>query len=361
MIRYLIKNNFKLMFRNTWSVVVMLLGPVLVIAVLSNAFSALMKSYEGVDEFAVGYRVQERMEESGLFETVKQAGEKNGILFQEYPKGKVKDIMERNELAGFVEFAEDSYVIYKSADYEVEGITLEYFMNKAMNEGMNASLQIQKQDQDVIVLPTEELEFMPAVNARDYYGIVYIVYFCWCGMICATGVLSNEKKYGIGRRFQVSNLSEIQNYLGKFIPITLTVAVGMAISTGITVLLYDIHWGYPILSASIVFLMIVAGSAMGMMFYNISDNLAITIILLFTIVWFLGFFGGSFETYMFSSIPDLIKQLSPIYHGNRALVELSCMGRSNYVVSAVLYSISITVICSGVAVLAGSIRKRGRA
>ena len=359
MIRYLIKNNFKLMFRNTWSVVVMLLGPVLVIAVLSNAFSALMKSYEGVDEFAVGYRVQERMEEHGLYETVKQAGEKNGILFQEYPNGKVKDVMESNELAGFVEFAEDSYVVYKSADYEVEGMTLEYFMNKAINEGVNASLQIQKQDP--IALPVEELDFMPAVNARDYYGIIYIVYFCWCGMICATGVLSNEKKYGIVRRFQVSNLSEIQNYLGKFIPTILTVAVGMAISTGITVLLYDIYWGDPVLSACIVFLMIVAGSAMGMMFYNISDNLVITIILLFTIVWFLGFFGGSFETYMFSSMPDLIKQLSPIYHGNRALVELSCMGRSDYVVSAVLYSISITVICSGAAVLAGSIRKRGRA
>ena len=41
MIRYLIKNNFKLMFRNTWSVVVMLLGPILVIAVLSSAFSEL--------------------------------------------------------------------------------------------------------------------------------------------------------------------------------------------------------------------------------------------------------------------------------------------------------------------------------
>lgn len=57
MIRYLIKNNFKLMFRNTWSVAVMLLGPILVIAVLSSAFSELMKSYEGVDEFTVGYRI----------------------------------------------------------------------------------------------------------------------------------------------------------------------------------------------------------------------------------------------------------------------------------------------------------------
>lgn len=359
MIRYLIKNNFKLMFRNTWSVVVMLLGPILVIAVLSSAFSELMKSYEGVDDFTVGYRVEAGGKDNVDFTSFKLAGEKNGILFYEYPQGEIKDVMEKNELAGFVEFSKDTYIVYKSADYEVEGITLEYFMNKVINESVNASLQVQAKDD--IVLPMEKLEFMPAVNSRDYYGIIYIVYFCWCGMICATGVLSNEKKYGIVRRFQVSNLSETQNYLGKLIPITLTVTAGMAVATGITILIYDIHWGNPILSGLIVFMMILAGSAFGMMLYNISDNLAITIIMLFTIVWFMGFFGGSFETYMFSNMPDMVKHLSPIYHGNRALVELSCMGKSNYVVSAVLISLVITVICSAIAILAGGIRKRGRA
>lgn len=359
MIRYLIKNNFKLMFRNTWSVVVMLLGPILVIAVLSSAFSELMKSYEGVDEFAVGYRIQEVAEDNLMIETVKVAGEEVGILFYEYPQGEIKDVMEKNELAGFVEFSEGTYVIYTSADYEVEGITLEYFMNKVMNVGVNASLQLQEQEK--IVLPVEELEFMPAVDSKDYYGIAYIVYFCWCGMICATGVLSNEKKYGIVRRFQVSNISELQNYLGKFIPITLTVTVGMAIATTITVLLYDIHWGNSILSMLIVFMMILAGAALGMMLYNISDSLVITIIIQFTIVWFMGFFGGSFETYMFSSTSDTLKHLSPIYHSNRALVELSCMGESNYVASAVGYSLVITVVCSTIAILAGCIRKRGRA
>lgn len=359
MIRYLIKNNFKLMFRNTWSVVVMLLGPILVIAVLSSAFSELMKSYEGVDEFAVGYRIQEVAEDNLMIETVKVAGEEAGILFYEYPQGEIKDVMEKNELAGFVEFSESTYVIYTSADYEVEGITLEYFMNKVMNVGVNASLQLQEQEK--IVLPVEELEFMPAVDSKDYYGIAYIVYFCWCGMICATGVLSNEKKYGIVRRFQVSNISELQNYLGKFIPITLTVTVGMAIATTITVLLYDIHWGNSILSMLIVFMMILAGAALGMMLYNISDSLVITIIIQFTIVWFMGFFGGSFETYMFSSTSDTLKHLSPIYHSNRALVELSCMGESNYVASAVGYSLVITVVCSTIAILAGCIRKRGRA
>ena len=107
--------------------------------------------------------------------------------------------------------------------------------------------------------------------------------------------------------------------------------------------------------------MIVAGTALGMMLYNISDSLVITIILQFTIVWFMGFFGGSFETYMFSSISDTLKHLSPIYHGNRALVELSCMGESNYVASAVIYSLAITVICSIIAICAGYVRKRGKA
>ena len=135
----------------------------------------------------------------------------------------------------------------------------------------------------------------------------------------------------------------------------------MAIATVITVLLYDIHWGAPLLSTVIVFLMIVAGTALAMMFYNISDSLVITIILQFIIVWFMGFFGGSFETYMFSSMPDSLKKLSPIYHGNRALVELSCMGKSDYVASAVIYSLTITVICSIIAIFAGYVRKRGKA
>lgn len=357
MIRYLIKNNFKLMFRNTWSLVLMILGPILVIAILSSAFSELMKSYDGVDEFTVGYRANDSNLELAI--QLKLAGEEAGITFYEYPEGDVKDTMEKNELAGFVEFIDDTYVLYKSADYEVEGVTLEYFISKMINEGVNISLQSESENN--ISLLVKKLDFMPAVDSTDYYGIVYIVYFSWCGFICATGVLSNEKKYGIAKRFQVSNISEIQNYFGKFIPVVLTIGVGMLVSTLITVLLYEIHWGNPILSMIIELMMILAGSALGLMLYNIFNNLVITVITQFTVVWFLGFFGGSFETYMFSGLPDILKEISPIYYGNRALVELSCMGESDYVVSSIIYSLVITIICSVIAILAGSIRKRGRA
>lgn len=362
MIRYLIKNNFKLMFRNTWSIVTMLLGPILVIAVLSSAFSELMKSYEGVDAFTVGYRVEKDSPMSAYMESVIDIGEESGITFYEYPEGEPENVMANNDLAGFMEFTKDEYILYQSADYETEGMILEYFLSRVMSENFNASLQMMNPTAETdIKLPVQELDFMPAVNARDYYGIIYIVYFCWCGIICATGVLGNEKKYGIGRKFQVSNLSEAQIFIGKFMPVTMTVALGMGIATIITVLLYDIHWGNPLLSAIIVFMMILAGNAFGMMLYNISQNMAITIIVLFATVWFMGFFGGSFETYMFSSMPDMAKKLSPIYHGNRALVELSCMGRSQYVGSAIIYSLTVTVVCSTIAILAGVVRKRGRA
>lgn len=356
MIRYLIKNNFKLMFRNTWSIMVMILGPILIIAVLSSAFSELMKSYEGVEKFSVGYRIEET--ENAMVEAMKTAGEENGILFYEYPEGEIKDVMEKNELAGFVELSKEKHTVYTSEDYDIEGITLEYFMDKVMNAGLNASLQVEEQPE--IMLPTEQLDFMPAIDSMDYYGIIYIVFFAWLGMICATGVLSNEKKYGIVQRFQVSNISEGQIFFGKIVPIVLTVAGGMTVSTMITIFLFDINWGNSLLSAIIVFLMIVAGAALAMMFYNISNSLVITVILQFTIVWFMAFLGGSFETYMFSSTSDLLKQLSPIYHGNRALVELSCMGESSYVASTVIYSLAITVICSTIAIFAGYARKRGK-
>lgn len=362
MIRYMVKNNFKLMFRNKWAVAMMLLGPVLVIAVLSSAFSELMKSYEGVAEFTVGYRAEKDSQMSDYMESIKHMGKESGITFYEYPQGEPEDVMANNELAGFVEFTKEEYVLYQSADYEVEGMTLEYFLSRVISESIDTSLEnrniIWESD---VKLPIQKLEFMPAVDARDYYGIVYIVYFCWCGMVCATGVLSNERKYGIERKFQVSNLSEVQLYIGKFLPITMIVAVGMAAATVITILLFDIHWGAPLLSAVIVLIMILAGNAFGMMIYNISQNLVITIIVLFTGVWIMGFFGGSFETYMFSSMPDMAKQLSPIYHGNRALVELSCMGGSKYVGSAIIYSLAITVICSATAIFISKIRKRGRA
>ena len=102
----------------------MLLGPVLVIAVLSSAFSELMKSYESVDDFKVGYRMEGESMISEYIESMKEAGLEAGIIFNEYKEGNPEELMANNDLAGFVEFMQEEYILYQSVDFEVVGMTL---------------------------------------------------------------------------------------------------------------------------------------------------------------------------------------------------------------------------------------------
>ncbi len=357
--RYLIKNHMKLIYRNTWSLLVMLLGPLLVIITLSAAFTELMKSYEGVDGFSAGYRLSDDSGYEEIFEQIRPSAAEHGILLQEYPEGDIESLMEKNELAGFIDFSADSYVLYRHADHEVEGATLEYFLSCAMDEGINGALGVQAGDASE--LPVETLEHMPAVSATDYYGIIEIVYFCWCGIVCATGILGSEKKYRIGCRFQCAGLSETGRYLSRLIPLTLVVGAGMLAEAFFTSAVLDIHWGDPLISAGIILCMVLAANALGLMLYAMSENLAVTVILQFMLVWMMGYLGGSFETYMFSATSESLKRLSPLYHANRALVELSCIGHSDHVGSAVSITLLIAVVCSAAAVSAGRLRKRGKA
>lgn len=362
MIRYLIKNNLKLMLRNKWIIAIMMLGPVLVIAVLSSAFQELMKSYEGTEEFEAGYRLEtDAMQD--YMEQIRNAGKEAGIMFHEYPEGDIKNLMENNDLAGFVNIGKDTYTVYESADYAVEGMTLEYFMGKVMAEGVNQTLKqiVPDIEKGETALPVQQLEYMPAISARDYYGIAQIVYFIWIGIVCASGVLTSEKKNGINRKYQVSPVSGLMLYLAKWIPTVLAIVLGIGSAILISVLLLDIHWGNPLMSAVLIVLVAMASTAFGLMLYHLSENLGVTIIILFTVTWFMGFFGGCFETYMFSSVSDAIKNASPIYHVVRALVEYSCMGKSTYTASSMLYMLAISAVCLAIAVAADGIRKRGRA
>ena len=361
MILYLMKNNFKLIFRNKLAVVVLLLGPLLTIALLSNAFNSLMQSYKAPERFTVGYRNDSKIL-SGNLETVKNAAGEAGIVLYEYPEGEPSALIANNDLSAFVEFHGGNYRLYKSGDHKTEGMMTEYFMDRLMNGSMDAAIsQIAPGTELSSALPVTELESMPAVSSTDYYGIIYIVYFSSLGLVCATGLLGSEKKNGIERKYQVCSVSPFGLYLARILPTAEVVIVCTLAETIATVLMFDIHWGTPLLSGLIVCMMILAGCAFGFLMYSISQNIAVTIIAEFAVIWIMGYLGGSFETYMYSDIPDTVKQISPFYHVNRALVELSCMGRSNYVLTALLFTAAIIIVCSLLAVSTDMLRRRGRA
>jgi len=362
MIRYLIKNNFKIMFRSVINLVLLTIAPVAVIAVLSSAFSSLMESYKDVEDFGVGYHAEGETVPREMLGVLTDIGRDNGIVFTEY-KEAPEDAIRAHDLGGFVTFEGTAYTLYKNADAEAEGQLLEYFlhaffenMSTALSEGGPPIIEKVPAERD---FQTIRADFVPAIDSKDYYGIIYIIYFSWCAIVCGVGLFISEKKYRIGSKIRVSGISETQFYLGKFLPIVLQMSLGMGIATLLSLVLFGIHWGNALLSILLVFAGITAAVAMGLMIQSMFDNMVVTVIVVFMIVWVWGFLGGSFETYMFSEHSDFVKHLSPIYLENRAAVELSCMGHSDYVIRSLLVSGAITIVCSAFAILAGTIRKKG--
>ena len=347
------------MLRSPANLLFFIVAPLLVFSVLASAFSSLMQSYEKKGPFQVGYMLSEESFFATGIEALKDAGKEADVIFEEYSDGDVKELMDSHDLKGFVVFKEDSYVVWSREDAKTEGQILEYVLN-AYVEGVNrAKLMLMSKEAEDLELSIERPAYMPAIDSTDYYGIIEIVYFGCCALVCVAGVLGNEKKYGIGKKYRVAGLSQLQIYLGRLLPMLLCVLICECVAVLISVTLMEVHWGNLLMSGLVVIFIILAASAFELMLYEITESMVLSIICSFAVVWIAGFLGGSFETYMFSGKPQKVKMLSPLYHGNRALVELSCMGHSNYVLYSVVYLGLIFVGCSIVALLSGMIRKRG--
>lgn len=348
----LMKNNIKLMLRSKAIMLVIIFCPVLVIAVLSSVFEEMMKSFDIADGFTVGYRVSE---ESVFFEykdAIQDGAEEADMSFIEYPTGEVAEICEKNDFGIFVEFEEDSYLIYCTKEYEAEGTMVEYFLNRMMN-GMQASAM----GKEKIQIPIEPLEAMPNVDSKNYYGIIYTVYFVGCCFIVLASVFSSERKNKIGPRYGVSPVSDLGFYLAKMLPCILVTVVGIGISILISTFSFHIKWGNYPMTILIMILFVISSSAFGLLLCLLFHNLAISITVLFSSIWVAGFVGGSFETYMYSKLDESIKVLSPIYHVNRTLVEYSSMGYSNYAKGCIVYLLLMTAGCTILGVLISNLNR----
>lgn len=353
MIRYLIKNNLKIMYRSPVNILLYVLCPIVISAVLIGAFSAMMESYEGAKEFTVGYRTEQNSAFEQSVGAIVEAGKQNGITFAEYQNGEPEELIKEHKLGAFVEFGSETYTIYETQDTKTESGRLQYMLTAMVNASVSG-------DYSKVQFQTETPFFVPAVDSTDYYGIIYIVYFGWCALVCAAGLFSNERKHRIDERLLVSNLSVPQQYLARFIPLVAVVSGGIGIASVVGGLIMGVHWGNIALSAVIVLLSVMAATAMEMLIYELTHSMLASIIISFGIVWMLGYIGGSFETYMFSTHPEWLKQLDPIYHENRALVELSTMGHSDYVASAILILSGLLTVFSLLNLAVGSIRRKAQ-
>lgn len=356
----LIKNNLKLMLRSKWILFIMIILPVITIALLSNAFREMMDTTFEINEFQVGYRLNADSVYKDILPEIQAICKENKVILQEYPDSDIKQLLQSETVAVFVDIKEGSYVIYQSNDKMAEASITEsifssffYKVNEAMSQksyGMQQNyVEVPMQTDNLV--KSEKLDTDPVPSSTDYYGIIYVVYFAWCGMISLVAVISSERKSAIPRRMRVSRMSKLNYYIGKFVPCTLAIFIEVCAAWIISALLFDIHWGNIGVSAFIIFLLSMAASAFGIVLFQMFNNVAISIVMGFVIIWIAGLFGGSFQTYMYSSLPQKLVTISPIYYINRTLVEYSTMGHSNYTGSSIICLVSIIGICGLIGII----------
>ncbi len=336
----LVKNNLKLMLRSKWILFLMIILPLVTIALLSNAFKQMMDTTNKVEDFKVGYRINTNSAYKDLLLELASSSKSEGVILQEFPDGDISELLKNNTVAVFVDVKDDShYKIYQSSDKKLEASITEsifhgffYQINDAKTSYEYAAKKGITLDQipKEVNISREMLAVDPVPSSTDYYGIIYIVYFAWCGMVSLVAVISSERKSAIPRRMLVSHMPKLNYYLGKFLPCTAAIFLEVCVAWILSIFLYGIHWGNVGISLLIIFLISVCSSAFGIVLFQLFNNVAISIVLGFIITWIWGLFGGTFQTYMYALYPRQLVNSSPIYYINRTLVEYSTMGHSDY-------------------------------
>ena len=354
-LRIIIKNNLKLMLRNKIMIFAVIVSPVLVVAALSNAFHNLLDQAENLNEFEVGYQMTENSLFSQYEEILHSQLEEEGISFRRYNGEVPEKIVEDGQVEVFIDFGDENYHIYGADKNELQVRTIQcvmFFMTENIKAYLNGPPSVQ------LDLEVKELTTIKTAGAQDYYSIIEVIYFLSLCVLFLSMIIQAEKGNHILARFRVGNAGNAVLYFGKMIPCVLMAwVIQIMITGGLVTVMFDVTWGKPLISFLVLCLEAVAFTSFGMIFMLLFRNMAVSIGAMFMVLWFMGFFGGTYETYMYSSVPDAVKELSPLYYLNRTLVELSTMGESSYLVPCVVYMLAIISICIPAGILLTGRRK----
>ena len=336
----LTKNYLKLIFRAKSVIIITIVGALVVIAALTNVFHTLLDQAETGEDFTIGYEMSEDSKYSYAEEYIKEGFEDEGLTVVKYDNADPEKLIRDGSIDVFIDFGEDSYNIMGRSNAEIDARIVQYVLynvDHIMN-GDTASISVN----------TGSIEAAEQADADTYYCIVQTMYFASLCSVFLCLIYITERRQHIGIRFRSSTASGVHTYLGKLIACALTTWLSMVLITGGLVLfLFDIKLGHPVLSVAIMLFTTLAFIAFGMLFFIIFRNTAASIGLLFVVIWFWGYVGGCFETYMLSSVSQTVKQLSPLYYVNRTLVELSVNGSSDYLKPCLTVLTFMTVVSIG--------------
>ncbi|MCQ2532825.1 MAG: ABC transporter permease [Saccharofermentans sp.] len=349
----IIKNYLKLIFRNKVMIIVVPIATVLVVAALANAFHTLLDTNDDVADFKMGYEMPADSKYAFMENIMMSSFEEQGVETVEYEKADPEEIISKGDIDVFVTFEKDSYHIYGDDKKELQVRIVQYVLfnvDKRMD-----TMFVGSSANNVKI---SSLETIKTSEAENYYGIIEIVYFLSLCTVFLSFIFQTERQNSIGIRFRVGNAGSFTRYMSKYIScLVIAILIQVVLVSGVVLSLFDVTMGNPVVFFGILILTAIAFTAYGLVFFLLFNNMAVSIGLLFMTLWFAGFVGGTFETYMYTVITEPIKRLSPLYYVNRTLVETSVNGSSSYLGSCIVVLSVLTVVCMLLGIIITSRKK----
>lgn len=360
----LIKNNLKLMLRSKWILIAMTFSPILLSLLLSTVFESMMDMDFYPEPFTVGFRMSENCKYTDTTSLLTAVFKENKITLLEFPNGNIEDLITNGTVSIFAEISDDALILYKAKDTEGEASIAEsifssvfYKVNETntlftyqKEKGLTGSINA-PEFTEASILSVRWPEVDPIPSSRDYYGIIEIVFFLWMGCVSLAAVIPSERKNHIEERMHVTCVTRLQLYLGKFIPCLLATGIEITIAIIISVFCLNVHWGNWGGTITILTLQSLAATALGIILFNISRSIAVSLSAGWVLGFVNGFLGGSFQTYIYSTIPDSLAKMAPQYYINRTLVEFSTKESSEYAIPCILILAAIFIISVAIGLL----------
>ena len=331
-------------------IIISLVGMIATTAAVANAFHTLLDKADDAQGFKLGYTVVQGSKYELVIDTLMDELEKEDIVAQEYSSADA----ESGEQDVFVTFDKDSYSIVGSEKKSIETRIIQYSLfnvERNMNAFMSGGLKS-------VELNDSELSTTETPDAENYYCHAFICCFLSISPIFLSVIYYDDRKNRIWQRYKTGKAGSVSVYLGKYLASFITTMVVFPLlGTLAFCLLFDMKPCNLFIFGGLLALAGLGFTAFGMLFFIFFRQPAVSIGTMFLILWFVSYLGGVYETYIYCSIPETVKRLSPLYYLNRSLIELSVNGKSDYVIPCVIIMISMTVVFSAIGMIATRMKK----
>ncbi len=348
------KNNLKLLWRRKVMIIIALVGMIATTAAVANAFHTLLDKADDAQGFKLGYTVVQGSKYELVIDTLMDELEKEDIVTQKYSSADADKLIESGEQDVFVTFDKDSYSIVGSEKKSVETRVIQYSLfnvERNMNAFMSGGLKS-------VEVKESELPTTKTPDAENYYCHAFICCFLSISPIFLSVIYYEDRKNRIWQRYKTGKAGSVSVYLGKYLASFITTMVVFPLlGTLAFCLLFDMKPCNLLIYGGLLALAGLGFTSFGILFFILFKQPAVSIGSMFMILWFVSYLGGVYETYIYCSIPETIKRLSPLYYLNRSLIELSVNGKSDYAIPCVIIMIAMTVVFSAVGMIATKVKK----